>query len=570
MRQIIICMLLLLTTVGVKAQNLSKELYTKIGNDAVIIEPLRSDIIIAEKDVRINGSDGAEISMNVYRPKKGGRVPVIMSFTSYGKDVLPAHNTWSGKGRGFRYLGQDYGSMRVSTETSFEAADPNFWVPHGYAVIVVDAVGTGKSTGKKDPFSPKTVASFVKAIEWAADQPWSTGKVGSQGVSYLGIIQWYLAEQNPRGLAAVNVWEGMSDIFRDGAYHGGIKETSFIPRWLGGEHGEPASFEPKFGLTDLPKVPSMKDVTDYIINPTKIENIKVPVLVTGNFQTQGLHTRGSFEAYKRLQTEKYLYTHRGHEWTVSNSPEAHEYQKAFFDLYLKGDVSTKRKLKKVRLEVRSDLEKFTVREEADWPLPGTNYKPLYLNAFTGQLEEKQPTVNTMTQYNSVESRRPDIGVSVFRHTFTKDTELVGNAKLKAWVSTSKGNDMDIFVNVRKVDKNGKPVKFWFRNAKKHTVSTGWLRVSLRKLDPARSTEAQPFQSYDEYQAIKPNEIVPVEIEILPMSVLFEKGSTLELVFKGSDIIDSGAAKHTLLVNQGEHRIFAGQDYDSYLLLPFAK
>jgi len=93
---------------------------------------------------------------------------------------LPEDYVWAGRADGFRKLGQEFGDMRISTETSFEAPDPNFWVPNGYAVIIVDARGTGKSGGEKNPFGPKTVASFAKAVEWAADQPWSTGKVGSR------------------------------------------------------------------------------------------------------------------------------------------------------------------------------------------------------------------------------------------------------------------------------------------------------------------------------------------------------------------------------------------------------
>lgn len=550
-------------SVGAFAQDLSKPVYTKIGNDQVVVEPLRDDIL-AEHDVRFVDDDGVEISMNVYRPKAEGKVPVIIAFTSYDKDMMPEHYVWAGRADGFRKMGQDFGNMRISTETSYEAPDPNFWVPNGYAVVVVDARGTGFSGGEYNPFGPKTVASFVRAVEWAADQSWSTGKVGSQGVSYLGIIQWYVAAQRPRGLAAVNVWEGMTDILRDGIFHGGIAETAFIPWWLGGhEESEETEPGPHFGLTDLPRLPVYSTATEHTINDTEVEQINVPVLVTGSWSMQGLHSRGSFEGYKRLTGDKYLYTHGGAEWTTSNSDEAHAYQKAFFDHYLKGDEAARDRLMKVRLEVRSSDEEFTVREAEDWPVQGTTQRALYLNGFNGAMEEEQPAVNTMTQHSSVDPRKE----SVFSHTFDRATEVVGNAKLKVWLSTSAGNDMDVFVGLRKVAADGSIVNFWNRNGRQRIFSHGWMRVSLRKLDPERSTDAQPIQAFDEYQPIEPGQIVPVEIEILPMAVMFEAGSTLELVLKGSDIVPSPGFAHHLLVNQGNHNVFAGGDYDSYLLLP---
>jgi len=85
----------------------------------------------------------------------------------------------------------------------------------------------------------------------------------------------------------------------------------------------------------------------------------------------------------------------------------------------------------------------------------------------------------------------------------------------------------------------------------------------------RTTDLRPILSLDEYEPVKSQEIVPVEIEILPYSVYFEKGSRLELILKGSDIVSSPISQHMKLVNIGYHNIFAGKDYDSYLVLPIA-
>lgn len=308
----------------------------------------------------------------------------------------------------------------------------------------------------------------------------------------------------------------------------------------------------------LPKIRSPSQYRDIDVG-----NINVPVLVTGSWATQGLHSRGSFEGYKQLKTEKFLYTHGAEEWTVSNSNQTREYQKAFFDYYLKGDESAREKLMNVRLEVRKGDDDIYVREENTWPLESTRYKKFYLDGYHGSLEENEMSINTMTQYTST-----DVNDQVtFSHTFDEDTEIVGYSKLKLWVSTSHGNDLDLFVGIRKIDTDGEVKEFWNFSEKSSIATRGWLRVSLRKLDQELASDIQPVLSLDEYQPVKAREIVPVEIEILPFAVLFEKGSTLELIVKGSDISKTANNQHMKLVNMGNHSIYSGKKYDSYLVLP---
>lgn len=549
---------------SVGAQDLTNATYIKIGNDRTIVYPLPKKNILAEYDHRLKMEDGVEISMNVYRPETQQKSPVIMAFTSYGKDMWP--NLWltMTRGNAFRSLGDDLGSMTVSDEANFEAPDPGFWVPNGYALIVVDARGTGKSTGKNNPFSHRVHQDFAAAIEWASEQPWSTGKIGTLGTSYLGITQWYVNALRPKGLTAMCVWEGLTDLVRDAAFHGGIPETAFVPWWMSGHGNEINPNAPtQFGMTDLPKLPSMSFYTNYEIPPTDVGKIDVPALVVSTWSNQGLHSRGGFVGYKRLRTEKYLYTHGRHEWTVSNSDEAKEYEKVFFDYYLKGDEAAGDKLMPVRLEVSKGDGEYYIRKEGAWPLDGTVYTRLYLDGYNNTLVDEPLPINTVTQYTSV-----DVNDEVtFRHTFDEDTEIAGYSKLKLWVSTTHGNDMDIFVAIRKIDANGNVKQFLNALNMREVATRGWLRVSLRKLDQELASDIQPVLALDEYQPIEPNEVIPVEIEILPFAVLFEQGTILELVVKGSDIAQEPTVQHDKLVNQGLHKIFAGKDHESYLVIP---
>jgi len=60
-----------------------------------------------------------------------------------------------------------------------------------------------------------TSQAFFDVVEWAAEQPWSSGKVGLLGISYYAGSQWRVAARKPKGLAAMIPWEGMSDYYRD-------------------------------------------------------------------------------------------------------------------------------------------------------------------------------------------------------------------------------------------------------------------------------------------------------------------------------------------------------------------
>ena len=68
-------------------------------------------------------------------------------------------------------------------------------------------------------------------IEWAAERPWSTGKVASSGISWLAMMGWRVAALQPPHLAAVVAWEGLTDFYREAAYQGGLYSNGFIEFW---------------------------------------------------------------------------------------------------------------------------------------------------------------------------------------------------------------------------------------------------------------------------------------------------------------------------------------------------
>ena len=93
--------------------------------------------ILAERDVRIAMRDGTKLSVNLYRPKQAGRFPVVMAFTVYGKDANAAD--YAPEQASLREsIGLALGSFRISECTPWEAPDPAYWVPRGYAVVHAD------------------------------------------------------------------------------------------------------------------------------------------------------------------------------------------------------------------------------------------------------------------------------------------------------------------------------------------------------------------------------------------------------------------------------------------------
>ncbi len=162
------------------------------------------------------------------------------------------------------------------------------------------------------------------------------------------------------------------------------------------------------------------------------------------------------------------------------------------------------------------------------------------------------------------------------HTFDRDTELTGHMKLKLTVEAVDADDMDLFVAIQKLDKQGEYVPFVFYAMMENgPVALGWLRASHRELDPKRSTPQQPIQSHLREQRLKPGERVPVEIEIWPSSTLFRAGEKLRVIVQGQDVQTEGLpnapfARHENTRNRGTHVIHTGGATDSHLLVPIVR
>jgi putative CocE/NonD family hydrolase len=251
--------------------------------------------------------------------------------------------------------------------------------------------------------------------------------------------------------------------------------------------------------------------------------IKVPMLVCGSFSDNNLHSRGSVRAFVHGGSDHArLYTHRGGKWTTFYSDAALAEQLKFFREVLDGTPARR----SVRLEVREDRDTVTaVREEVEWPLARTHWRPLYLGE-AGTLTPEPPAA---AGRNSFETRST---AASFTWTATEDIELTGPMAARLWVELSGCDDANLFVGVEKW-RNGRFVGFeGSYGYGRDRVTTGWQRVALRALDPQLSRPAEPVISGTDPRPVSAGEIAVVEVALGPSATLFRAGEQLRLVVAG--------------------------------------
>jgi predicted acyl esterase len=519
----------------------------------------KADGMICDYDVAVPMRDGVKIRVDIFRPEKEGNYPVLIGWSPYGKHVNVKYAYFPKCG---------VSDADMSKYCAFEGPEPLYFCPYGYVIINADQRGSWGSEGDLSLMSNQEAEDCYDLIEWAGTQSWSNGKVGTTGVSYLAWSQWRVASLNPPHLAAINPWEGVSDFYREFAFHGGIPETVFMSwDWLMGFW----AFSQNRVEDMVAMIKEHPLFDDYWASKNAdLSKITVPAFVVASWADHGLHTRGTLEGFKKISSkDKWLRVHGRKKW--QDFYLNMERQRQFFDRFLKGIDSEVKYWPKVSLEIRERFFIGNFRSENEWPLARTDYTKLFLNASDGKLSKSPFEMGAEVRYK-VDDITDKTQNAKFEFTFDEKTELTGHMKLKLWVQAVGKDDMDLFVAIEKIDRTGDTVPFpFFTNHDDGPVASGWLRVSHRELDEERSTPYQPYLKHQREKKLKDGEIVPVEIEILPSSTLFERGEKLRLVVQGSDIYyyltDSLITGHLSSVNKGEHVIHTGAKYDSHLLVP---
>lgn len=190
-------------------------------------------------------SDGITLYADIYLPQESGKYPTIVTRTPYGVQRDGMH------------------------ETMIKFAQ------RGYAVVLQDIRGRYESEGKWEPFRDEAQDGY-ETIEWAAMQPFSNGKVGTQGGSYLGHNQWAAASRKPPHLVAA---------------FPGVASTNIYANWLSMGGAFRLSFNYGWGVVRMPHrimLPQYWHSEDYTTDNLKYENILMHLpLMEGDLQSGG-------------------------------------------------------------------------------------------------------------------------------------------------------------------------------------------------------------------------------------------------------------------------------------------
>jgi predicted acyl esterase len=538
--------------------------------------------MVAEKDIFITMRDGAKVAVDVFRPDAEGEFPVLYATSAYQKDLA--------------YLPQ------VPAFHFRETNDIEWFVSRGYVYVHHDIRGAGKSTdGEWQFFSQEEQNDFYDVIEWAAEQGWSNRNVGMIGESYLAWVQWFSAAQQPPHLTCIAPYDGGADLYRDVAYHGGIMSLGFPTAWHMweiranyrlGRFGP----DPDQGRWDLPWHVINHPTCDefWKLRSADFSKIQCPVFSIGMLHKVGIHLRGNIRGYEELTTpKKLLLCHgdfEGDEMAIFNSAEMRLLLLRWYDHWLKGNDTGFMEEDPVTVFVRG---REVYRPEADWPLPRTEYRKLYLGAGPsggveslndGGLSWEAPTEQTSsTTYSYPDpdwSHFSGIGTAVMENgvpnpvrkilTFATDPlpddlEVIGSIVLVLYASSDQ-TDTDFFM--RLTDQLPDAEQIPGLPPRGLMLTRGWLKASHAVTrSQALSRPHRPYYLHDKPQPIEPDTVYKFEIEVWATSCCFLKDHRLriDLACYDSNAFDFGGHYYGLKV--GKDTIYHENDHPSHIVLP---
>ena len=163
--------------------------------------------------------DGTRLAVDVHLPQDlpaGTRFPTIAIFTPY-----------------YRRFALTPGAPDTVEAAPNTAQYRLFFVPHGYAVVVVDVRGSGASLGAREGFrSPREREDYADVADWLVAQDWCDGNLGSIGISYVGAAADFLASTGHPAVKAVVPTFAVWDTWGDQFHPGGLLVT-FLPQGYG-------------------------------------------------------------------------------------------------------------------------------------------------------------------------------------------------------------------------------------------------------------------------------------------------------------------------------------------------
>jgi len=502
----------------------------------------------ADYEARIPMRDGVRLAADVNRPSaRGMKFPALVTTSVYTRQLQ----------RSVIALGQN------------EAGVSEFWVPRGYAHVIVDVRGCNDSEGHYDLFGAQEQQDLYDIIEWVAAQPWCDGNVGMSGISYMGRTQLFAAEQQPPHLKAIFPYDASCDFYRDACFHGGIA-TNFTTHWTGyvmnlnmssGRSPNVESLKKQLEIMYSHKYPLDGPFYQERSAAPRIDKIKIPSYFGSGWYMNELHLKGAFDGYNGTGAipKRMLVGPRA--WPLRPWAGYHYEMLRWYDHWLKGMDTRVMEGAPIQLYIHGDDR---WRSENEWPLKRTQWHEFFLggpaNGREGKLlDSAGPEQARRYEFNglAVEANHGEPRLVYRTEPMSKDTELTGPLALHLNASSS-APDIDWLVAVVDEAPDGKH----------RELCKGWLRASHRKTDPARSTPAQPYHPHLAAEPLKPGTTYEFPIEIWPVCNVFKAGHRIRLEIANSDsVIAASGRPHVTIKTKATNTVHEGGSKPSKLLVP---
>ena len=588
---------------------------TREGNWHESISQPKYDVTL-EEDVWVTMRDGTRLCVDIYRPKAQGKFPALVSCSWYGKDSekLPTNP---------QYQPSDY----IRGTGGHECGEQWYFVPRGYAQVIPDMRGAGKSEGElmmdwsKDGYD---------LIEWIAEQPWCNGNVGMVGMSAFAMSQYGIAAAQPPHLKAIFPFEGVTDQYRHFYYHGGLLCYLF-PLHLWGltpvaSKPQPVSLkefseqELRAKITELQNNPDIR-CTPYLylitvcpqMNPimfdlmahpydgpyyqqaspyTKFKDIKMPSYLGSRWNGWVLHLPGDIDAYENIATpreNKKLLLVPSDNYGGMDRP-FHEVQDVclrWYDHWLKGMDTGVMDEPPITIFVQG-VHKW--RYENEWPLKVTDWTKFYLRE-GGSLSVNPPSGAESPQAFTSDPwanptqgfRRADVlakadpvpKVIYETEPFAENMEVTGPIALYWYASIeSKGIEAKTWQaeKLEVLEPVTNDTDWYLKlidvdvDGSERCVAEGWLKASHYELDESKSKPYAPFHPHTRSLPIDPGQVILYVSDVRMTSNVFLMGHKIRLEIAAQDQVQA-LWYHLPHMAKVKHTIYSSGDQPSYLLLP---
>ena len=496
--------------------------------------------------------DGVRLRYSVALPNGPGPYPVLLNYSGYDAGVGAANSS------------------------GYPLAD---LLAAGYAVVGVNARGTGCSSGHFEMLERSWADDAYEVIEWITRQSFSNGRVGMFGSSFPGVTQWTVARRPPPGLVALTPASTLADPYRDDAMPGGIMNYEFFALWLGIQNGLESS-SAAVALTqgdgeclanlaaheaaDSDRQVLARQVNNPYFNgfwrgiaaSEEVRRLPIPTLVTNTWQDDATGSRVMASLAEMVDRDRLwvIAGNGGHGRPGDFYAVFHQLIK-FWDHYLKGLDNGWERTPHTQLLFENAADPthrpdapprpasgaktgFRLMEDG-WP-PATAAVRLHLDA-DGRLAAKPPTAATAGSSYAYPRPSPSLhgiyatgveraswkepvapggAVAWTTPPIEQDAVLFGSSSADLWLRST-ADDTDVQVTMTEVRPDGQEVY----------IQRGWLRASHRALDPQRSTELQPYHPHTDAAAkpLAPDEPSLLRVEFRPVAHALRAGSSLRLI-----------------------------------------